>query len=890
MLGLPTSPKDLGFPTEIFSQYSRPAKRALVVRSLALILAIAFSYVVFTSTTIPAEWKLPVKGFGNGNDNATEQVNETAEAIEEAHAEGRVSSNPHLASFLSAARTGHTTISTVPFSETWTTSLSTTSTISSSISTPTPEPTSAEEEPRPHSWEPEDEEQDKEHSQFVGLDIHSGAEFNVQSALKKVLSLMPDEIYFRQLTTPIMGGGEQRLREVGLRTRLFKDYFKAWESLHIVSDGEDAYVRDNVVQYLRDARDLSEVSSLPKAEIIRQYEEFRYFLAGYADILFPWVAPYFADQMTLHAQMYNAGRGIVLSGANHQAPYMLTAIAVYRKMGCNLPIEVMYLGEDDLSEEYREQMEAFPGVTTRNLKQMVGNMGWNIEGFASKAFSILMSSFREVLFIDADVLFFRNPELLFQEEGYRDTGALFFRDRVVYPAFKKKFLRQILPKPISHTAKQSRYWNGESSEMQESGVLVIDKWRHFVTMLLVARMNGPDRSDGPNGEKGVYSFFYGDKETFWLGFELAGDTDYHFYQGDNGALGVVKEVQRYQEMPELPKESKSTSSDHSEAHTDQSNHDKVNEDVSHDNADNSGHKPQGHEEHHESSNEQKESGHDSKDQDQSQSDTSSSHEESSKSHDDKPHDDKSHDDKSHDDKSHDDKSHDEKSHGESSDDKSHKESNDDKSHNDKSHEESKDDKSFDKSPKDPKDLDEYNIGKSGVHPDDKHHHDESSPSKAEVDANTQDEVHSNHEQSSSEDNEREEQYKRDVGSMSTNLKPVEIVSALDMNMTTLEEMHNVNFTMCSPQLLHLDLSGRPLWFNGWIQEDKFAHDAHVAVSKFEFYTSERLADSPDVFGHWDLGEHNMCCLRTDRIHAFEESEKDILDMIISIARENGAVQ
>ena len=32
----------------------------------------------------------------------------------------------------------------------------------------------------------------------------------------------------------------------------------------------------------------------------------------------------------------------------------------------------------------------------------------------------------------------------------------------------------------------------------------------------------------------------GDKETFWIGWELAGDTDYSFHQGDAGIMGVLE--------------------------------------------------------------------------------------------------------------------------------------------------------------------------------------------------------------------------------------------------------------------------------------------------------------------------------------------------------------
>lgn len=121
-----------------------------------------------------------------------------------------------------------------------------------------------------------------------------------------------------------------------------------------------------------------------------------------------------------------------------------------------------------------------------------------------------MSSFREVLFVDADALFFVNPEVLFDDELYVSTGALFFKDRLIMPEEKKKWLLKVLPKPLSNQVKHSRFWTGDSGHMQESGVLLVDKWRHFIPLLLVTRMNGPDRDgDELEGKVGVYDMVYG---------------------------------------------------------------------------------------------------------------------------------------------------------------------------------------------------------------------------------------------------------------------------------------------------------------------------------------------------------------------------------------------
>lgn len=121
-----------------------------------------------------------------------------------------------------------------------------------------------------------------------------------------------------------------------------------------------------------------------------------------------------------------------------------------------------------------------------------------------------MSSFREVLFLDADALFFVNPETLFESPLYLDTGALFFKDRLTMRDTKRNWLQKVLPRPFSRQIRYNRLWTGESSQMQESGVVVVDTWKHFVVLLLVTRMNGPDRDGNENdGKVGVYDMVYG---------------------------------------------------------------------------------------------------------------------------------------------------------------------------------------------------------------------------------------------------------------------------------------------------------------------------------------------------------------------------------------------
>ncbi|KAJ3489157.1 hypothetical protein NLG97_g6049 [Lecanicillium saksenae] len=364
-------------------------------------------------------------------------------------------------------------------------------------------------------------------------------------ALGQVVQLLPGEMESRNLLQPIEGTGAAKLHEIGLRVRHYSKFLKAWEELHIFHvNGDGTYILDNIIQHIYYQARIASSESRSMYELdtaVHTYEAYRDFMMKFGQLLFPWTEPYSTSHMALRNQFRNGGRGIVLTAGDAQAEFLMTGIPLLRKLGCMLPIEVMYLGDEDLDEDNRSQLEALGGVITRDMKPMVNDSGWKLAGWAAKPFAVLFSSFREVVFIDADSLFFQNPEVLFHEPAYTRSGALFFKDRAVMAESRREWLQQVLPKPISAQVKNGRFWTGDSGHMQESGVLVIDKWRHFIALLVVARMNGPERDgNSAEGRVGVYDMVYGDKETFWIGWELAGDLDYAFHDGSVAAMGVVE--------------------------------------------------------------------------------------------------------------------------------------------------------------------------------------------------------------------------------------------------------------------------------------------------------------------------------------------------------------
>lgn len=220
-------------------------------------------------------------------------------------------------------------------------------------------------------------------------------------AFTRVINLLPGELEVRGLLQPLDGmTGEARLRELAIRTRRYKKYLEAWEDLHLVPDSEGGtYIRDDIIQYIHEKHRSSseEDGSNDLAETIHAYESYRQLLVQLSELLFPFTAPYFPDHMTLRSHIQKGGRGIALTAGNDQVAYLLTQIPILRRLGCDLPIEVMYGSDADLNRDSRQDLEDLEGVVTRDIGSMVRDKGWTLAGWAIKPFAILLSSFREVI-------------------------------------------------------------------------------------------------------------------------------------------------------------------------------------------------------------------------------------------------------------------------------------------------------------------------------------------------------------------------------------------------------------------------------------------------------------------------------------------------------------
>eukprot|EP00833_Pecoramyces_ruminatium_P016953 jgi/Orpsp1_1/1190985/evm.model.d7180000082675.1 len=233
--------------------------------------------------------------------------------------------------------------------------------------------------------------------------------------------------------------------------------------------------------------------------------------------LYPWLYGYRYNSLSDIISSSN-GRGIVICTGNHHFNLAISTIDTLRYvLNSKLPIEVFYNGENDLSVDRRELLKEFENVYISDITNYFDNRIIDISSWAIKPFSILASRFEEVILIDADALYLRDPIELFKEKGYQEKGTLFFRDRTLFPGSNSasKWLKSWMYDPLPET-KELRFWNELTEHEMESSTVVIHKTKTLLGLLNVCKLNEKIiRQDV------VYRKVYGDKETYWIGFDMS---------------------------------------------------------------------------------------------------------------------------------------------------------------------------------------------------------------------------------------------------------------------------------------------------------------------------------------------------------------------------------
>ncbi|EGW31031.1 uncharacterized protein SPAPADRAFT_68245 [Spathaspora passalidarum NRRL Y-27907] len=291
------------------------------------------------------------------------------------------------------------------------------------------------------------------------------------------------------------------------------------------------------------------------------------------------------------------GKGIVLTIPESSVDTAVRLIHLLRALNNKLPIQILYYEElsfaakQKLVEAARNDWYILP-KSYENVKSYLGanyinnrdrglpkqevwfvNIYGTIDRFyrdkfksySNKLLATIFNSFNEFLLIDDDTVFLENPEFFFQLEGYQRTGAYFYKDRTcpaTRPIEDGTFFKTLgpslvdsivfdIPTMTKYTT-QREFFRGLRHYM-ESGLVVLNRDRHFSSILMMAQINLL---------KPASSKLWGDKEMFWLGFAINGDEEYVFNDYFAAAVGELTGIDDRQRPNGTPHHSKEICSSH----------------------------------------------------------------------------------------------------------------------------------------------------------------------------------------------------------------------------------------------------------------------------------------------------------------------------------------
>lgn len=339
-----------------------------------------------------------------------------------------------------------------------------------------------------------------------------------QSSTNNIESIKLGARYF--LDYPLKNDPKEIFGELGQRTQLIRTWIEELEG-HGRDKHETADLIDRLIESLYPWLNSKNGLSPPLANIYDRLE-----------------LPY---KTASASKVKKGSAGIVIPTGDKTLRFACHLIAsLTRVHKTSLPIQVVYAGDNDLSAEGRKKIQqAANGVKIDMLDVLtvfndtsldLANGGWAIKPFAA-----LASSYEKVILLDADAVFLQDPRQLLLQDRFNETGVLLFHDRLLWKggfADRQDWWHDQIKHPSSETEK-SLVWTERYSEEGDSGIVVVDKARLDVLLALIHI--GWQNSERVRSEV-TYKITYGDKESWWIGFEATG-SKYSFSPHYGGIVG-----------------------------------------------------------------------------------------------------------------------------------------------------------------------------------------------------------------------------------------------------------------------------------------------------------------------------------------------------------------
>lgn len=250
---------------------------------------------------------------------------------------------------------------------------------------------------------------------------------------------------------------------------------------------------------------------------------------------------------TLRHTFQKGSSGIVILGEKSNLRYLCHVIQNIRTvLNSSLPIQIAHAGDNAFSPSLRRFItNSAPDVTTINISTLLDPKPLDLErndaAPALRPFAALASSFEQVILIDPKTIFLQSPtSILENHSAYKATGALFFHDHLYGKGdFKERheFWQGLMKNhPHSQALRSSRVYNEGYAEETDGGVVVLDKSR---TSVMVGLLHTCWKNSKRVRKDWTYKFGDGDRDSWWLGFELAG-VPYSWESRYGGTLGWLR--------------------------------------------------------------------------------------------------------------------------------------------------------------------------------------------------------------------------------------------------------------------------------------------------------------------------------------------------------------
>ncbi|KAG6615217.1 uncharacterized protein IUM83_16876 [Phytophthora cinnamomi] len=235
-------------------------------------------------------------------------------------------------------------------------------------------------------------------------------------------------------------------------------------------------------------------------------------------------------------------RGVLLCMHDDVLAAGVSLIRELRCLGNKELIQIYHCGPDELSEDSRdvlftidnrlELVDVCSDLVARDVISV--NMSSNFKSWWIKPLAVYHTDMRHVMLMDVDDIFVKDPATLRDLEGYSATGTTFFYDRVhdkcnefvngdddnqkylpkLFATFDYERFNVTGGENPSEQVQDSFAYLGETCHEMDSSLVLIDKERAGQTVMDIMLWFITE-------ERFRFRYSFGDKETFWLSFEMA---------------------------------------------------------------------------------------------------------------------------------------------------------------------------------------------------------------------------------------------------------------------------------------------------------------------------------------------------------------------------------